>query len=107
MSIQKKTIPVPAVPATTREVAESVTCDLCGDVIGNADIENDGIDWENARGYGEVHKTCVQIGKGYTYPDAHNIEFRDYHICPTCFETKLEPWLKAQGAKPTEREEDW
>ena len=107
MSLQKKTIPVPAVPATTREIVESVKCDLCGDVIKTTAVESDGVDWENAQGYGEVNKTCVQIAKGYTYPDCHNLEFRAYHVCPVCFETKLEPWLKAQGAQHTEREEDW
>lgn len=24
-----------------------------------------------------------------------------YHICPVCFEQKLEPWLKENGAVPT------
>ena len=102
MSVKKKTIPV---PASTREFVESVICDLCGKVFSAANTDSDGINWEPP--HGDVAKTGVYIGKGYSYPESTNIKYRDYHICPTCFETKLEPWLKQQGATFTAREDDW
>jgi hypothetical protein len=93
------------VPATTREFVESVTCDLCGKVFSMADTDSDGINWEHL--HDNVAKTGVFIGRGFNCPESTNIEFRDYHVCPECFENKLEPWLKAQGATFTAREIDW
>lgn len=102
MSIQKITIQE---PATTREMNESVTCDLCGKIMRYAGVHVDGpVEW--AGGY-EVKQTCVSIGDGCSYPECTHIEYRCYHICPECFKIKLEPWLMAQGAQPTPGEIDY
>ncbi len=101
MSVKMKTVQV---MPTTREVVESITCDLCGKVFPHADTDSDGINWEQPY---DVAKTGVYIGTGYNYPESTDIDYRDYHICPRCFENKLEPWLKEQGAKFTEREIGW
>lgn len=102
MSVKKQ---IRQVPASTREFVESVTCDLCGKVFPMADTDSDGINWEHP--HGDVAKTGVYFAKGYSYPEGTNIEYRDYHVCPECFEKKLEPWLKEQGATFTAREVDW
>ena len=94
MSIQKKKI-----------IVESITCDLCGKTVQYAHNGLNGVEWEN--GDGDTQRTCVQFGEGYSYHDCGNIEFRTYHICPTCFATKLEVWLKSQEVKYTPAETDW
>ncbi len=102
MSIQKKTIEV---PAKTCEVTASITCDLCGKVYPRAREDCDSIDW--ATSYGDALKTGVFLATGYGYGDCGNINSRVYHVCPECFEKKLEPWLKEQGATFTTKEIDW
>lgn len=102
MSILKKTIPV---PASTREYTESIQCDLCHEVYKKASEEGGGVNWDGD--YGTINTTCVSIGDGYHYLECHDVDYRDYHICCECFKTKLEPWLKSQGAIHTDREISW
>jgi hypothetical protein len=102
MSIQKKIV---TIPAKQDERTASITCDLCGKVFERAEDAHDGIDWSG--NYGETQKTCVEISKGYGCSDGGSEKVRAYHVCPKCFEAKLEPWLQSQGAKPTERDIDW
>lgn len=92
----KKTIHV---PATDREVVDHLICDLCGKKSG-AD------DWAT-RGY-NVSETTVEMNRGVNYgTDGGDSKTTSFDICPTCFETKLVPWMASQGATPTVEDKDW
>ena len=79
------------VPATTREVEDKVACDLCG-----ADI--------NRQGY-EIDEVTVKHRMGSSYPECGSGEEVITDICGQCFDKKMVPWLKSQGAEP--RIEKW
>jgi hypothetical protein len=80
-----------AVPATTRVIVDFVTCDICGAKI-----------WEP--GY-EVNEVEVRHKTGANYPEGGSGEETSVDICGECFDKKLLPWLRSQGAEP--RTEDW
>ena len=79
------------VPATTREVVDSIHCDLCG-----AEIMHFG------SSYDEI---TVQRSVGYRYPDCASSETTSYDVCPPCFESRIVPIFA--GATPTETESCW
>lgn len=79
------------VPATTREEVDFVTCDLCG-----AKIEG--------RGY-DVDEVEVRHKTGSNYPEGGSGDETAVDMCGKCFDEKLVPWLRSQGAEP--RTEDW
>ena len=79
------------VPATTRDVVDFVTCDLCGAAI--------------TEGNYEVNEIEVRHKIGANYPDNGNGEETSVDMCGKCFDEKLVPWLRSQGAEP--RTEDW
>jgi len=58
----------------------------------------DGVEWE---GGPDTCETRIRITEGYGHSDGGCATHREYHICPDCFKTKLEPWLIGQDAKPT------
>ncbi len=84
-----KTIPI---PATTREVVDHVSCDLCGTTI----TENYNY---------EVNEVEVRHKTGTSYPEGGSSEETSVDMCGKCFDEKLVPWLRSQGAEP--RSEDW
>ena len=86
-----KTIPV---PATTREVLDHVSCDLCGAKIANN------------HNY-EVHEVEVRHKTGVSYPDGGSGEETSVDMCGKCFDEKLVPWLRSQGAEPQSKDWDW
>ena len=94
MTVQYEEVPV---PACTRTLVHSATCDLCGTVVPypslGADMDGH-VDW--AKPY-QVRRTCVALGEGYDYPDGGHTDYLAYHICTGCFKTKLVPWLASQG----------
>lgn len=79
------------VPATTKQVLDKTTCDLCGAKIkaGNYSAE-------------EVE---VRHRTGSSYPECGSGEEVRVDMCGDCFDTKLVPWLRTQGADP--KPEDW
>lgn len=79
------------VPATTKEVVDRVTCDLCGAVI-------------NVRGY-DVDEVEVRHKTGSNYPEGGSGDETSVDMCGECFDEKLVPWLRSQGVEP--RTEDW
>ena len=81
------------VPATTRQIEDRVTCDLCGE-----EIKQDRFSAEEV----EVrHKT------GSNYPEGDNGDVTSVDMCGKCFDTKLVPWLRSIGVEPTTRDWDW
>ena len=74
----------------------STVCDLCGDESED--------NW--APGY-SANKTEVKIIEGKSYPEGGSGTEISYDICPTCFKTKLIPWLESQGAHTIEYDWSW
>ena len=81
------------VPATTTQVVEKVTCDLCGEVIKRKLYDADQVDVR--------HRT------GSNYPEGNRGEEVQVDMCGNCFDTKLVPWLRTQGADPKPQEWEW
>lgn len=81
------------VPATKKQVVEKVTCDLCG-----AEIKRTGYSAEEV----EIkHRT------GDNYPEGGIGDETSVDMCGKCFDEKLVPWLRSQGAEPRTEEWDW
>lgn len=93
MAVHEKQIEV---PATTRTVVDYISCDLCG--IKTRDDEN----WKGESF--NVDSTIIEIEQGSSFPEGKLTNTRRYNICPACFISKLEPFLKENGAKPHEFE---
>jgi len=86
----KKTVEA---PATTREVVDFTTCDICGDRI--------------REGTYEVSEIEVRHKTGTNYPEGGSGEETEFDICGKCFDEKLVPWLSSQNAEPRKTEWDW
>lgn len=80
------------IPATTREVVDHVSCDLCGAKISQ------NLDYV-------VEEVEVRHKTGAAYPDGGSGEETSVDMCGKCFDEKLVPWLRSQGAKPCAK--DW
>lgn len=87
-----KTVDVPAVPATTKEVVDKVLCDVCG-----CDVNRD---WNGRSSYEfddvEVEIT-VKRREGESYPEGAWGTEVVIDICPDCFVKKLVPWVESHG----------
>lgn len=87
------------VPANVVSRTKALVCDICGVESPRSN------DWSHSRS--DVSEVTIQHRKGYIFPEGGNIETTAVDICPTCFTTKLVPWLTSQGAIPREEESDW
>ena len=81
------------VPATSREVVVKVTCDLC-----KKEIKEEGY---------QVNEVTITHRTGDNYPEMGSGEEASVDMCGECFELKLTPWLKSQGAEPLVAEWEW
>lgn len=79
------------VPATTKEIVSFVTCDLCG-----AKIKSYAYD---------VNEIEIRHKIGSNYPGGGSGTETSIDMCGKCFEEKLVPWLRTQGAEPSIK--DW
>lgn len=86
----------------------SVTCDVCKTEFNGAEVAYDHeVKWKGGCG-GGLENTTVRISFGSNYgQDGGNLEIREYHVCPRCFQDVLEPFLEGKGAEPTEEELDF
>lgn len=91
------------IPERKEERVTSISCDLCS-AKGRARI--DAAEWGDSAG-NNVNETEVRLKTGYSCPDGGNGDQYVIDICPTCFENKLIPWLRSQGAKVEKEEWDW
>lgn len=95
-----KTYKTVRVPASEQKCVDKITCDLCGAMSPRGDS------WSNdARE--DVAETSVSMTLGWGSRDGGDKTTTLYDICPTCFKSKLMPWLEAQGAKPQTEHSDW
>ena len=93
MKIYKEVV----IPTRTEKQIEKVICDLCKEAEGDHEslYQNS---WPSTKG-NNLNETCVRWYYGRTYgSDGGNGEEIDVHICSKCFEEKLIPWLKSEGA---------
>ena len=79
------------IPATTQEVVDFVTCDLCGQVIEEKLYE--------------VDEVTIKHTEGWSYPDGGYGTTYTLDMCGFCFRENLVPYLKDQGAVLIES--DW
>ena len=82
------------IPATEKEVEDYRTCDLCKNRIAFN------------FGYEETDITIKQEIRSGT-PDGGESVTTEIDMCKSCFENKLIPWLKNQGATPRIKESEW
>jgi hypothetical protein len=75
------------VPATTREVIDSVTCEICGEKIENKDNI-------------EVDEITIRRKKGEQYPECGFGEMTEVDMCGKCFEEKFLTWLWSYNGRP-------
>lgn len=88
-------------PADTYDAVVAIICDICQKKFVGADEDN----WLNSSF--EFEKTALTFSTGYRSPSGGNESQRAYHVCPICFTSRLEPWLRQQGANPTTEETNW
>ena len=93
-----KTFEKVIIAAYEKEVVKSVTCDLCDKVFDNES-------WDCA--IYKTKETSVYMELGSSYHGGGDCTKTEFHICPSCFETKLMVWLNSQKAQPTITELDW
>lgn len=74
-----------------------IICDLCGD-------SSEFSDWSNEQ-YG-VDEVTVKYVSGFRYPEDTFLTNTEVDLCPTCFESRLIPWLRSQGAEITEWDQE-
>jgi hypothetical protein len=76
-----------AVPATTREALDYATCDVCGHRL------------DERLDPSQVDDVVVSRTTGYNWGNDANLDKLSLDLCGECFQTKLVPWLEAQGAE--------
>lgn len=82
------------VPAKDISVEHEVFCDLCKSEID----EYSG--WD-------VNEVTIEGKTGYSCPSGGSSETQSVDMCIKCFEGKLIPWLKEQGADIQKSERNW
>lgn len=103
-----------------RTIIDGVECDLCKRMFPTKvehnyycngtdgqipDVSYDGeVDWRR-EGF-DVNRTHIIREEGNNYPEGPSYTRMFWTICPKCFDGKLIPWLKEQGAEPTVEEID-
>jgi hypothetical protein len=79
-------------------------CDLCGQSEHDEHIRADpsGTGWSpDANRVSETHISWLDGHWERADLSVGRVKRVEYHVCPTCFRTKLMPWFRSQGAKPS------
>lgn len=82
-----------------QQVLTHRTCDICGKK------SHDGRNW--SKDYYGVEEVTLLRKTGESYPDCGTTKDWSFDLCPKCWDDKLVPWMKAQGATPTEEDTGW
>jgi len=77
------------IPETTRRELEKTTCDIC-----KLEIVQDG--------FFDAEEIEVRHRLGTSYPEGLFCVDTIFDLCGKCFDEKLVPWLKSQGAEGRE-----
>ena len=81
------------------KVFEKLSCDLCG---AESTVDER---WEKTDF--EIAITRIEMEEREAHPHGGHSKETVFHMCPSCFQTRLMPWLAAQKAEPTISESDW
>lgn len=81
------------IPAKISKRLVKTTCDIC-----TKKIEEE---------LYTVDEVTIEYKTGSSYPEGGSGDEIGVDMCGKCFNNKLIPWLKEQGANPTTREWDW
>lgn len=92
MAVKNK---VEVIPESTRTVTVAYICDLCGDESPTK--------WED--GNWDTLDINVSMKTGESYPESGSGETIEYDVCPSCFKSKIIPFMESHGAKT--RREEW
>jgi hypothetical protein len=92
-----------SIPAKTREVLVSKTCDICKE-IHDVDEEDS---WTGDKYNILETEIRLEEGSDYGYDSGGNKEITEVDICPDCFKNHLIPWLESIGATIRKKEVDW
>jgi len=101
---------------TRREVAPreykatvEIACDLCGAKRSQMMESGGGMvardDWGKERF--DVNEITIEHKTGMSYPEGGDSITTAFDVCPACWDTKLLPWMKSQGAEPHVTSSDW
>jgi hypothetical protein len=93
-------------PATQYKACVSVTCDLCNAKASSPDEGPDSV-WQSEYYDATEVQVCVRLRTGEVFPEDSNAKEVHFDICPSCFQSKLVPWLESQGAKANKRDVGW
>jgi hypothetical protein len=85
--------------AHDEQVFDKLTCDVCG-AESNGDENWASNEFEHAT-------ATLKLEERESHPDGGHSTDITFHLCPTCFKSKLVPWLLSQGAQPTIGSADW
>ncbi len=81
------------IPQQVKEVLASTTCDLCKEKI-------------EIKEHWAIQDVKIQCRTGMSYPEGGFGEYTEVDLCPDCFNSRLLPWLRSQGAEPHQRKWD-
>lgn len=84
-------------PAKEYDALVEIKCDLCGKTTTRT--------WKAS--VDDAVETEVRLKTGSAYPEGGSGEETTIDVCPTCFQSKLIPWVESQGGKPTTKSWDW
>lgn len=88
------------VPATTKVVDDHYVCDLCG-----TKTQVNGL-WPGQ--FGNSAETTVEMKQGDGWgTDGGDIAVTSFDVCIDCFQSKVVPWFRSQGAEPRIENIDW
>lgn len=101
MKVYKTTI-IPAVEEKVSKVFFHTVCDLCG-------VSDEGGDWPvgTTNKDNNVNKIEIEWKTGWKYGVDENYDKFNIDMCPSCFQDRLLPWLKSQGAEPRITDSDY
>lgn len=89
------------VRATERHYAY---CDLCGarEEGPGTVLQDTAVGWSmEENGVADTHLCCVEGTWERRGGGPGRVKRTEFHLCPTCFRTKLVAWMRTQGAKPS------
>jgi len=86
------------IATTEREVFQGILCDICGSetVRGTWAFDPYSID-----------EVTIKHRCGSNFPEGGMGQEIEVDLCPECFDDKLVPWLRNQGARVIQTEWDW
>ena len=85
------------IPAKESERTVEIRCDFCGRANEKPDDYKAVYagNWAKATDYGTIDAVKIRRTKGSAYPGGGSEHIRTYDCCPGCWETKVEPSIRA------------